>query len=67
MANRKFIESYLSDMKEITENMPVEAIDRTIELLFEAWQRGSRVFICGNGGSASTATHLPPTCPKRQL
>ena len=58
MENREFIDTYLSEMKEVIENMPVEAIDRAIELLFDAWQRGSQVFICGNGGSASTATHF---------
>jgi D-sedoheptulose 7-phosphate isomerase len=33
-------------------------VDRTIEALFAAWQRGNTVFTCGNGGSAGTATHL---------
>ncbi len=58
MRNREFIASYLSEMKGIVENMPVEDIDRAVELLFDAWQRGNSVFTCGNGGSASTATHL---------
>lgn len=40
--------------------IPVGDIDRVIELLYQAWQDGRRVFICGNGGSASTATHF--TC-----
>lgn len=58
MDNNKFIDSYLSEMKGITENMPVEAIGGAIEVLFDAWQRGNQVFTCGNGGSASTATHF---------
>ena len=58
MVNREFLERYLSEMKEIIENIPVEAIDRAVELLFDTWQRGNQVFICGNGGSASTATHF---------
>jgi len=58
MQNSEFIESYLSEMKGIIESMPVEAIGRAIELLFDAWQRGSQVFTCGNGGSASTAIHF---------
>jgi len=58
MRSREFIEGYLSEMKDIIENMPVEAIDRAVELLFDTWQRGRQVFICGNGGSASTATHF---------
>jgi len=58
MESRDFVKSYLSEMKEIIGNIPVGDIDRAIELLFEAWRKGGQVFICGNGGSASTATHF---------
>jgi len=58
MGNRELIKGYLSDMKKIIEAMPVEAIDKGVELLFAAWQKGNQIFICGNGGSASTATHF---------
>jgi len=58
MESRDFVKSYLSEMKEIIGDIPVGDIDRTIELLFEAWRKGGQVFICGNGGSASTATHF---------
>jgi len=58
MDNKEFIQGYLSEMNRVTKSMPVGAIDRAIELLFDVWQRGSQVFTCGNGGSASTATHL---------
>jgi len=58
MESRDFVKSYLSEMKGIIGDIPVEDIDRAIELLFEAWRKGGQVFICGNGGSASTATHF---------
>ena len=58
MENREFIEDYLSEVRKITESISVEDIDRATELLYNAWENGSRVFICGNGGSASTATHF---------
>jgi len=58
MENSDFINSYLSEMRRITENISVDDIDRTIELLFGAWKRGNQIFACGNGGSASTATHF---------
>jgi len=60
MKNIDFIQNYLSEMRNVTGTLPVTDIDNTIELLFTAWQNGNRVFICGNGGSASTATHF--TC-----
>ncbi len=58
MNNGNYIQNYLADIKEIAGNMPVEDIDKTIELLYEAWEDGNQVFLCGNGGSASTATHF---------
>ena len=58
MVNRELSEDYFSEMKSVIEKMPLEDIERAVELLFDAWQRGSQVFTCGNGGSASTATHF---------
>jgi D-sedoheptulose 7-phosphate isomerase len=58
LINKAFIESYLEDMKEIVDRLDRGKIDRIIELLFSAWKEGKTVFVMGNGGSASTATHL---------
>ena len=58
MENKDFIQNYLSETRKVTEAISVDDIDRAIELLFEAWETGNQVFICGNGGSASTATHF---------
>jgi len=60
MENQKNINKYFEDMNEIINNIPKEKIDETIEALFKAWKNGNKVFIMGNGGSASTATHF--TC-----
>ncbi len=58
MKNKAFIRSYLSEVSRVAETLSVDDTDRAIELLFKAWEKGNRVFICGNGGSASTATHF---------
>lgn len=58
MGDKDFIQDYLSEVRKVAEAISVEDIDRAIELLFEAWKNGSQVFTCGNGGSASTATHF---------
>lgn len=58
MQNREFIESYLDEMEDITKNISVSDVDKVIEILFDAWKASKQVFICGNGGSASTATHF---------
>ncbi len=56
--NKDFIQNYLSELRKVAEVLSVADIDRAIELLFKAWENGSQVFTCGNGGSASTATHF---------
>jgi len=56
--NKEYIQNYLAEVGEIAEAIPVADIDRAIEVLFEAWRNGNHVFACGNGGSASTATHF---------
>ncbi len=58
MENKKFIEDYLSEVQNIAGKISPEEIDKVIEILFEAWKNRSRVYTCGNGGSASTATHF---------
>jgi D-sedoheptulose 7-phosphate isomerase len=60
MKNRGFISGYLAEMKAVTEKISPEDVDKVVELLYQAWQQDRRVFICGNGGSAGTATHF--TC-----
>ena len=58
MRSTEFVRGYLSEVKRIADDISIEAIDKVIDVLFDAWKYGKRVFICGNGGSASTATHL---------
>ena len=58
MLNGPFIERYFSEMRQIVDTISREDIDRVIEALFTAWREGRTVFLMGNGGSASTATHF---------
>ena len=58
MKDEEFIQNYFSEMRRAIVNISVEEINRVIELLFDAWTRGSQIFTCGNGGSASTASHF---------
>jgi D-sedoheptulose 7-phosphate isomerase len=58
MQNGEYIGKYLRGIREITERIDQGQLDRAVELLWDAWQRGATVFTCGNGGSAGTATHF---------
>jgi D-sedoheptulose 7-phosphate isomerase len=58
MVNGPFIERYFSELNRITRMIPRDGVDVAIELLLAARERGSTVYVMGNGCSASTATHL---------
>ena len=51
-------QGYLEEVSQIVEKLDRKSIDRAIEILHEAWKSDNQVFTIGNGGSASTATHL---------
>jgi D-sedoheptulose 7-phosphate isomerase len=58
MQNGRFIDRYFAEMQQGIEAISRAEIDRAIEALFDAWMRGATVYLVGNGGSASTATHF---------
>jgi len=51
-------DGYLNEVSEIASKLDRVSIDRAIGILYEAWKEDRQVFTIGNGGSASTATHL---------
>ena len=58
MENEKQINQYMEEIKKICDDINREDIDKAIELLFDAWKNKNKVFFCGNGGSAGTASHF---------
>ncbi|MBK9005670.1 MAG: Phosphoheptose isomerase [Anaerolineales bacterium] len=52
------ITSYISVLQDTVGKLPVESITRVVATLQNARLEGRKVFIMGNGGSASTATHF---------
>ena len=52
------ITSYISVVQDTVGKLPVESITRVVATLQNARLEGRKVFIMGNGGSASTATHF---------
>jgi len=52
------IHQYLLEFQNIIGQMPTDQIERVVDLLYRTWKQRGKVFILGNGGSASTATHM---------
>ena len=58
MDNQDYIGGFLDGIVTIAQRISREDIDKLIEVIFAAWRRGSTIFTFGNGGSASTSTHM---------
>ena len=52
------IDEYLRAMEGVGRALPRAEMQRAVDILYDCWRRGGVVFAAGNGGSASTATHL---------
>lgn len=55
---KKQIRQYIEIEKRVLDGLNDEDINQVMNVLEHARLTGKRVFICGNGGSASTASHL---------
>jgi D-sedoheptulose 7-phosphate isomerase len=58
MNTSNYIDLCFSEAERIIREIDRAAIRDVVDVLYEAWQCGKTVFTMGNGGSASTATHL---------
>lgn len=58
MVKDTFIIEYLEKVESIIKEISKEDIEKVIKILFEAWRKDKYIFIAGNGGSASTASHF---------
>lgn len=52
------IKRYIEMEKETLDKLSSEDISKVMNILENARLKGKRIFICGNGGSASTASHF---------
>lgn len=52
------INNYISELRDVLDNLSQEAIEQVLDILHEARLDNQQVFILGNGGSASTASHF---------
>jgi D-sedoheptulose 7-phosphate isomerase len=51
-------QTYIDGVKGVLDSLSLDEVSVVIDELWEAHQHGRQVFIVGNGGSASTASHM---------
>jgi D-sedoheptulose 7-phosphate isomerase len=52
------IRNYVDRVRHVLDTLDHDAIERVVGILIDAHEQNRTVFICGNGGSASTASHM---------
>ncbi len=63
----EFARGYLVLLSETLANVPIEPIAQVISLLEKAYDERRTIFIAGNGGSSSTASHMASDLSKTIL
>ena len=54
----EFLSTYRDELARSIAEIPIAQVQRVIDVFAEARDHGRRIFTCGNGGSASTASHF---------
>lgn len=52
------VSRYISDLISSLKRLPMEGIEEVVETIVEAYKKGKKVFVMGNGGSAATSSHF---------
>jgi D-sedoheptulose 7-phosphate isomerase len=53
-----FLEQYRADLLKAIESIDLDKVSEAIQWFKESRDSGRHIFVCGNGGSASTASHF---------
>ena len=60
-------DAYLQRLNDEVSRIDQSAMQRWADLIFQAWEKGRFVFIIGNGGSGTTASHMAEDLGKSTL
>jgi len=52
------VRSYFDELRRVAENLPHDTINQVADVLLKAYETGRVVYLFGNGGSASLASHF---------
>ncbi len=55
---QSYIKDYLRSLRALLSDVEPAEVERVVDILWECYQNGCRLVLCGNGGSAATASHL---------
>ncbi len=53
-----FVDLYKSELLKAVDGIPLDRVQQAIDWFKETRESGGAIYVCGNGGSASTASHM---------
>ena len=65
--SKKYIKSFFDEIRRCIEEIDIDQIEKIADVLHVAWKNDRQVFILGNGGSASQASHMAADISKNTL
>src|SRR2546426_9602086 len=52
------LEGHINEVRWVLGKIPIGAIERVVEIILDAYSNSGHVYVVGNGGSATNATHF---------
>ena len=65
--NKEMIKSFFDEIKKCIEEIDINKVQEIADVLYTAWKNDRQVFILGNGGSASQASHMAADISKNSF
>lgn len=54
----QYFKDYRKRLDDLLDKVDLDSLEKVIAIMVETFRNGSTVFVCGNGGSAATASHI---------
>jgi len=54
----EYCTAYFKEIKKVLDGIDLKAMEKFVDLLLRAYRKDNRIFVMGNGGSASAASHF---------
>ncbi len=65
--SKEYVKAFFDEIKKCIEEIEIEQVEKIADVLYTAWKNDRQVFILGNGGSASQASHMAADIGKNTL
>ena len=55
---KSYWKKYRKKLNDLFEQVNIDDVSTVLTIMIDAWKKRNTVYVCGNGGSAATASHM---------